>query len=73
MSPETLIPQNSTNTLLVTIKDNSFVLGLGLLAIAFIIYSRKDTEHQLDLPPTPPMTEESIPTYEEATMSSDKF
>ena len=45
LSPETLAPPTSTNTILVFARDNNLLVGVILLGLAYFIFMRHKESH----------------------------
>ena len=70
VSPDTIIDNNTSNPQLKMLYDNSMIIGLGLSAVAYYVYTLQKPKSSF--PATATATETTtemsqLPSYEEAT------
>lgn len=71
VSPDTIIDKNTSNQQLKVIYDNSMMIGLGLSAVAYYVYTLQ--KPKASFPATATQATEAttemsqLPSYEEAT------
>ena len=65
LSPETLIDKNTSNTHMKMIYDNSMIVGMGALVVAYYVYSSKPEQQKVPARATEATTEMSeVPSNE---------
>ncbi|NBP00076.1 MAG: hypothetical protein EBU90_08085 [Proteobacteria bacterium] len=68
VSPDTLIDKNTSNGQMKMVYDNSMMIGLGLAAVAYYVYTLQQPKASFPATATETTTEMSeLPSYEEAT------